>query len=445
MSTGLLEEAVGGDPVTLTVGTVALPGSAVGPVTVRRGRTDPDERFAAATLSTTVDAGALTAPPELGDSVQLTLTAAAAAYFGITTAARTRFVGRVTDTDVTPGARITGPPRYGLVAAGVRARLEVKVGDVPWPAELDGARATAILTAAAARLPELTVTAGSPGTVTVFARDVDAQPASGLLDELAESTGGELLELRNGSVTWRDAASRTNVAAALTLDAGNVLAGTSWSQRLAGLVTDLELGYSAADPQPAVRVVDTAAEGRVGAFEARQRSQLADEAAAQSRAVDVVGRRSRPRWRIESLGVDALHTLPVPTAAALLEADVAVLVALTGFPAVGPFTQARLWLEGWTETLTRDGYRFELDVTDYAATATAPRWADVPTAVLWQQGNRTDPWYLRRWPATVPAELSWLGAVGWDPGQVDAGRWADEPADVTWSAVSATQTWATTT
>lgn len=404
---GLVERAVGGAPVELRVAGVAVPAAALGPVTIRHGRRDLDSRPSAATLTAVLDAAGLDPLPGLGATVTVELTAAAVAAFGVT-GSRRRFTGRVSDLRVAPVVGVHGPARLTLVAVGTRARLGVlRVGDVPWPVELDGARAGRVLAAAAALDPSLLVPAGqqTPGTVRVLARDVDRLPALRLLDELAADTGGELVETRAGELAWRDAAARTNALPAVTLTARDALARTTWSLDARGMVNRLSVAYGdepAGGRQAEVETSDPVAAGVHGWSEARHATQLADLAAAASRATEVVGRRSRPRWTVDGLTVELVRGVPPATAGALLGLDQGSLVAVTGLPTTGPTSSSRLWVEGWTEQLTRDHWTLAFDVVDYAAAAPPPRWADVPTRTApsdLEPAARDDPTSTTYWQA----------------------------------------------
>lgn len=426
---GLVEQAIGAAPAKVTIGGTVVTGNGLGPVSIRRGRSRPDDRYAPATASFTVLRSALPALPTLGQSVILELTPEALAHFGASDTARVRFSGRITDAH-------SAPPRRGqaaqvaIVATGNRSRFgQVKIADAPWPAELDGARAARILTLANGQDAGITLGVNDPGVYTVLALDIDNADPGALLDQLAADTGGDLVETRAGLVRWADANARGRIASALTLAANDVINDLRFGQVLAGMLNDLRLEYGGAGAF--VQVTDTVAIGAgVGRYASSQTSQISSPADASSRATDLVGRKGRPRWRCDDgLTVDLLRTLDPAQAAALLQADLpAILLTLTGFPAEGPFITGRVWVEGWTETLTRDHWRLALDVSEYGETAPAPRWADVPTSYTW---------------ATMPADLSWLGAVSWYPGDAGAGRYLDQASDLDWDAVNPALTWAT--
>lgn len=449
---GAVEKAIGAAPVTVRLrGTVGhdatgrivtggdvITGDHVTGVTVTRWRQRPDSRPAPATAQIDLSAAAFgpyaAALPDLGDTVAVQLTPQALAWAGLpaTDGARWRFLGRVTDADSIPGTP-RRPPVVRLVAVGPQANTGAKIGAAPWAAQLDGPRASAILAALVAIEPPsdefVAVGAVDPGAVQVLAQDIDATPARQLLEDLAADSGGELVELRDGTLVWHDANHRRGAVPVVELWAANIMAAPAWRKQLTGLVNDVTLGYGAASPQATVEVVDTVAADAVGRFDATRATQLATSAAASSRATDLVGRWGRPRWRLEAFTVDLIRTIDPARAAKLLGLTFGQLLAVDGLPAAdGTASVARLWVEGATESISRQAWRLQLHASDYGLTGPAPLWADVPTGVTW---------------ADVDPSLSWLGAVGWWPGDASAGRWVDVAADLTWADTDPATTWAT--
>lgn len=437
MPLGLLELFAGGKPLTVTLDGLALDNDKLGPVSIVRGRASAEERPKATVVSFAVKAEALVALPELGDPVVVDLSDDLLDALGGGEEHRRRFTGTVTDAAIRPSAEIVT-----IVAAGDRSRAaRVPIGDVPWPAELDGARATRILAALVAADPTFDVLPGDPGTVTVLARDVDRQPAAALLDDLAAFTGGDAWETRAGELTWRDARSRSDLAPGLTLDASNVLVDPEFTKSLDGLVTDLTVYYGP-DPQASIRLRDTAAP--ITTLAAQVSTPLATASDAQAYATEVVGRRSRPAWSVPALGVDVLRTLDPAQRLALLAAEPGLLVALTGMPTTAPFSASQLWVEGWRETYTRQSWRFAISVTPRGLTGAQARWIDVPATYVpaAAPGDPLPAPQPMTWAAQPFAGLSWIAVAGWwTDEEITLGRWADVPANVRWGNYPAGTTW----
>jgi hypothetical protein len=441
-----LYEFAGGDPLVMTLAGLDVASGAIGPVTIFRGRRTADVRPGPSVLSASLRASLLPALPELGDAVTVDLGPDMLAALGDPAGVSRRFTGTVTDAAIRPTTDIVT-----IMAAGPRSRAaRVPIGDTPWPAELDGVRADRIFAALLAADPTFVIGPTDPGVVTVLARDVDARPAAELLDELAAHTGGDAWETREGALIWTDARGREDELPSLTLVAGNVLVDPEFSKNLDGLVTHLTVGYGLPvfDPgdgsttQALVVMVDETAP--ITALAARVSTQIASEDDALAYATEVVGRRSRPRWRVPALAVDVLRTLDDPDQrAALLALDSGSLVALSGMPTLLPFTASQLWVEGVREEYTVTNWRVTLSVSPRGLTGPQNRWADIPTtypAPTELDPNNREP---MTWDAPAFAGLSWLAVTGWWTEEVvDLGRWVDVPANRLWSEYHPTITWA---
>lgn len=437
---GLLASTLGGpDVLRVTVaGQLLDPGDYGGAVTITQGRQNAGQQPEPGTCSLTAVTSRLDRLPTIGDALDVELGPDALAWAGLAgaaaDAARVRFTGHVTDVAALPDRRGT-PATVRLVATTRRARLgRVLVGQTPWPVELDGARAARILADVG---PAIGAPVGQvdAGQALVLARDVDRQPALQLLADLATSTGATLVELRDGTLVWHDAEHRRLAATDVTLTAAQVFASVTAKQSLAGLVNDLTLTYGTAPvdgegqqagDRPTLQLVDQPSVELFGPFGAKLDTQLADAEQAAAWLQLQLGRRSRPVWELDGLAVDLLRTVSPATAGALLQLQHADLLAVGGFPESGPFATARLWVEGWTESLTRSSWTLNLATSDYGRTGPAPRWVDVPRHVSWADAGA----------------LTFLQAAGWDPGTVSQGRWIDAPASVRWQNIDPAVTWA---
>lgn len=438
-----LSEFAGGPPLTMILAGVELPEAAIGPVRIIHGRTSADVRPPPSTLSVQLVAELLPELPELGDALRCELSDEMLAALGLAAPelARVRFVGTVTDAGVLPARGVVE-----VTAAGPKARAALyPIGDIPWPAELDGDRAERILTALVEADPTITVGTIDPGTVTLLGRDVDRQPAASLLDDLAAYTGGDCWETRAGELTWHDARHRSDVTPAVELAARHVLVDPRFTKNLDGLVTDLTVGYGLPvfDPldgsttQATVRVADTTAP--IPQLASRVSTPIESTADATAYAIGVVGRRSRPRWRVPNLEVDVLRTLDDTARDALLVVEASVLLRLVGLPTAAPYGTAQLWLEGWTETYSRRAWRMSLAVSPRGLTGAQARWIDVPGT--WQPDPLLPATAPLTWLSDPFAGYSWIGTAGWWTDDLPGDRWADVPAGLRWGTYPATTEW----
>lgn len=433
---GLLDKFAGGPALAVELAGDVLDLTQVGPVNVQRGRASPDARPGPSTCSFHVKASALPALPELGDALVVELTDALLTVLGAGPEHRRRFTGTVTDVSIAPHAEVVT-----VVGTGPKGRAaRIPIGDVPWPAELDGSRADRILAALLAVDPAFEVLPADPGTVTVLARDVDRQPAAALLDELAAYTGGDVWETRDGALIWRDARSRSDADPALTLAAANVLVDPVFVKNLDGLVTDLTVRYG--EPETDLRIIDTAAS--ITTLATSVGTRLATEADALAYATEVVGRRSRPRWQVPALALDVLRSIDPAQRLALLAAEPGLLVELTGMPTTAPFAATQVWVEGFRESYTRDSWQVVLSVSARGLTGAQARWIDVPETYLpeAEPGEPVPAAEPLTWTSAPFEGLSWIAAAGWWTDQeITSGRWADVPANQRWSNYPPETTW----
>ncbi len=239
------------------------------------------------------------------------------------------------------------------------------------------------------------------GTVLVNARDVDRQNALGLLVELATDARGLVLDRRDGRLDYADADDRRGAPVAITLDDSEVLVGSEWATSVDGLVNIANLGYGSGDTQLTVQVLAQDSVDAYGASEWSRGTQLASHDAARRLAARTVGLQSRPAYVMPQLSLDVLASLT--TAAqrtAALALDVSSLVAVTDFPTSGPLTTGQLWVEGYTEQLTRRSWRLDLTVSSFTAGGAGLTYADLPDALTYDQ---------------VPDDVTQLSAWGYDP------------------------------
>lgn len=393
--------------------------------TIRHGRADPGTQPTASTLSCQIR-GALPAGVDIGSPVTLTAELDGQLF--------PRFVGAVSDLATGWGASIDDPVAE-LVAVGPLATMGRKIiGDTPWPAELDGARvARVIALAGAVTDPART----DPGTVSLLARDVDAQPALELAQRAAVDGAGELWESLDGAVLYADANHRRAAPISLEVDSCTTPLGVRWQKTLEGLVNDVRIRYGPApegSEQAELRQTRPASITEHGTYGASLTTQLLDVAAAQVRADVILARQSDPAWLLSGLDLDlelltrALDpTDDLATSLAVLGLELHDLLSLTGLPAGSPYTSALLFVEGWVEQVAWGAWRISLVVSDYCRTAPPPRWNDVHPGWTW---NTLDP------------GLTWDGATCLPPYQ-SLGRWVDVPSTTRWDTVPAGTTWNT--
>jgi hypothetical protein len=422
----LLDRKLGTGSLLVKVNGTPLQLSETGTVTIRHGRSKPDGQPDASSCSLVSKAAIL---PEVGQTLTVELGPSAIASFGTVAAATPRFVGRITTAQLVPEpGDQSRRRRVNITATGQLASLGRQlVGDAPWPQETDGARVARLLALATG----VTVGVVDSGTVQVLPRDVDRQPILKLAQEIATDADGVLHQLRNGNITYHDADHRQVVPLSVELLPSEVLWPVVWQQDLDGMVNDLTVGYGAAEPQAEVRETDAAAIASHGLYAARVATQLADLAAADAYALLTIARRGRPWWDLSTVSTDLVRGLGTaselhPHAAKLLALELGDLCQITSWPSSGPQQLGRLWVEGWTETITPTSWRMVLSVTPYGRTGPPARWLDVNATTTW---------------ATF-GPLTWAQLASWDAGLTVTGLWRGAPSATSWATAPAA-TWAT--
>lgn len=395
---------------------------------IKHGRDDVDSQPEAstATLDLSFDTSDEDLPPavEVGSTLETEIVLA-----GVHTP---RFVGTITDIAIgwddqgedTPNAAVVQIIASGPLAAAGRT----VVGDVPWTQELDGSRVSRIFDAAGFPLSPAT---SDPGTVQILARDVDAQPALGLAQEVAQSASGIVWETRTGEIRYADSSHRRRTTASLDLDACDVLVSPTWKRDTQGIVNDVSIGYGVAPEggeQPRYLDSRPTSIDRYGTYAISTSTQLAALADAQAMGTLLLTRNSSPVWLLVELPVD-VAALDLVRTNELLALDMHDLIGFTGMPIVGtlPSTTA-LWIEGWSETLAYGSHDLTLFVSGFCRTVPPPRWDDVAPSMTWDT----------------------IGTLTWDDAAClgplpSYGRWADVPASLRWDRVDPSITWDTWT
>lgn len=376
------------------------------------GRDDTDTQPDAATARVTFDdPNAVTAAAvTVGDRWQIVARVAGAEL--------PRFTGTVVDVTVDHAEQRTTVTAADELAALGRRRI----GDEPWPAELDGARIARILTLAdvdqdargawadqagagswAEQPPADTWLSArgvrvDPGTVTILPRDVDAQPVAALLRDTAGDAGGLVYVDRAGRIIYRDADHRVDHGEQLPVDACLLVDEAVFARGLTGMVNSLRVGYGdSTGEQQQVAVVDTDSIAAYGRFDVYRGTMLAYAADADTLARRYISFRRVPRWTAPALLVDtALLDELTPTTRGLLAATVSTELTLTGVGAPAPVPDPwPLIVEGGTDTITAGGLVVELRVSDRRQTIRGVSWAEQPAG--------------RRW-VDVPPALTWFEA-----------------------------------
>jgi hypothetical protein len=342
-----------------------------------------------------------------------------------------RFVGKITDINQgwdDAGAATPEQVTLDVIATGALADLGRRVvGAAPFGQQLDGARVAAVMAAAGITLDPLY---SDPGTVQILPRDIDAQPALDVAAEAATASGGIVWATRDGLVRYADANHRKGTAAALTLDACDVLVTPTWARTTAGLVNDVSIGYGVAPEgadQPRYTAARQDSKDIYGVYGFEATTPLAALADASAMGQLLLVRNRVPVWIMSELPVD-MDGLSADDTTALLGLDMHALIGLTGLPATGPTTPTNtsLWVEGWTEALAWRVHDFVLTVSGYCRTVPPPQWDNLASSLTWD--------------TVTPPAMTWDDATCTGP-LPSENRWNDVPASQRWDQLATSVTW----
>ena len=319
-----------------------------------------------------------------------------------------RFAGTLVDISVDHAAGTT--TLVGTDQLGSLAR--VKVGDEPWPAELDGARIERILDLAGvdldgagpwtdavgswaaavgtwriARVPHV-----DGGTVTMLPRDVDRKSVLELLTQTATDAAGVFWVDRGGIFHYQDADHRPREPET-TIDACVFVDDAVFTKGTAGMVNRLVLRYG--DPEASVTVEDGTSSERYGLFDVSRTTDLQNGTDADAIARKIVSWRRLPRWSAPALVFDSASTLGDPDDVGwVLSATTSSPFALTGIaeplPAGGETSY--LVVEGGRDRF--EGGRLQVDLVCSSLFQTRPAtvWADVPAGDTWATVDQSATW-----------------------------------------------------
>lgn len=358
------------------------------------------------------------------------------------------FTGRVTDLEARYDRALGGGSLVAdLTARSFPADLQNnRIGDEPWPVEQLGDRVDKILQLAGGDVSAI-VDPTISGILVTY-RDVDSQPAAGLISELAASAAGVAwsaahittgpyywledpdrraslysLQLIDGLVEIVDAGASDD---AITLSASNVLLDPlRWVQQIADIgtradITWLEQGVDD-DGKPTTTerhqvVIDHDIEQQYGTRGISLSTQLQSSADAASVAQRMLARVEQVGWRLTGVQwdqrfEDTIDQLELKTTLNLLDGTVRIghLAQIDNIPAWAPLPdRLTAYIEGghyeYTHTIVdgRDSGSWSLELTLTQGTG-------IGVSVPW---NALDPTWT--WAMFDPA-ISWTDLIGVGP------------------------------
>ena len=311
--------------------------------------------------------------------------------------------------------------RVELDATGAVAILGRRpVGDEPWPQETSTARATRILELSGVPYQ---VDTSAATTVQVNPRDIDAQTALDVLDELAGDTAAAVVDTPDGRVlfqplearsrpvfavrwqdfppddtwadfdaatTWADLGYRSPASEVpLVLPSGAVGFEPEWKSTAGAIINSVRIGYGVPTEgaeQSSVSGQDDASIARYGRRHFGNDSQLARLTDAQAVVSRVMSTRAWERWAMGSVDV-YVDALDEPTRAAVAGLRCGDWVRVDDLPQPAPAISWAGICEGWAyrEWVSGDTRHagWTLALSDPLLSLAAMVWADFPPAFTW--------------------------------------------------------------
>jgi hypothetical protein len=342
------------------------------------------------------------------------------------------FSGTVTDAVVTPAAE-WGALQIDGTATDVSSELANDyIGDEPWLKESVAQRVARIVALSNSGVPVRIDPALQP--VQVSWRDVDAQPVMGLLQDLAQTTGGVLWpvnHLTTGAYLWMEDTRDRAAVRELEL-AGDAIVIVSTSDRpvfvmtacdilldpitLASTVKDVLTSVSVTWleqtldedglPAPTERTVtsrDTAAMDLYGLRSMSVSTELATEADAIEIANRHLARSRAADWRVAgytldtSILDDAVSVSDTDRMAALMSlldatSRVGLPLSVTELPSWLPSTVGGVYVEGGSYDFTDGYWRLTLNISPGTAAGRSVTWEELDPAWKWNQFDASISW-----------------------------------------------------
>lgn len=339
-------------------------------------------------------------PPEIGDRFRISLTDELATDLDLDADQAARFTGEVTDVLIEPERKL-----YTITAVGRLGRIRRRTVDgTRWPVEDDGARVERILQVAA---PDAEISIGA-GSVDLIVPP-EPTPAGQLLDLVADSTLGQVVEQIDGLIRWDPKNARRGATPVLELSASQIDRAIRWEQRVGDVVNEVTVSYGVSNA--IVQARDPYSIDRLEAYAVSVTTALTNKSDAQSLGSYLVGRRAEPIWQLPTLLVDlTTERVDDDLLADLLILQHGDLISLTGIPAGSPYPASTdVFVEGVVESAEYVGggeyvWRRTFAVSDPRLSGVAIRWIDILPGDTWVEIDPTLSW-LDLATVTDPADL----------------------------------------
>lgn len=298
------------------------------------------------------------------------------------------WAGRVSDLQIVRGGNPTAVT-IGVTAVGEITEVEnVSVGDTPWLSETITNRIDRIVSLIPVPVSDFSVSRDSLDFVFVTPRDVDSQPALGLLREFAAMTSAICWPVASFGArnhVWIERTSRRlaplwdgtrETISACTMDAEAIAIGQSSDKVITiSEVSWIDIGI---DPDPDVErvasIVDITGAELYGTNSYRVNTQLMNENDALGLAQDVIDQATASSWSVSGMTFDTRWVDNTDGNAQILLMTLldsaqrpATLLTITDLPEWFPVEIGQGFVEGGTIEYVDGAWRFDLTISSKAA------------------------------------------------------------------------------
>lgn len=196
--------------------------------------------------------------------------------------------------------------------------------------------------------------------------DTTGQTSISLMQQVSATDGGALFDARDGTLTYQGRDVRYLAAAVLSLSMADHEVEADYSPKLDRSALLNDVTAISANERISARAFDASSRDEYGLHQESLELATNDEDEILGAAWWRVNTYAEPTPRVPTLSVEILP-LSTVRQALMLTLDIGSRVTVTNLPVQAAASSADYFVEGYTETITPESYRFTLNVTDGSA------------------------------------------------------------------------------
>jgi len=200
---------------------------------------------------------------------------------------------------------------------------------------------------------------------------------------------GVFWETGNSEIRFYDSERRSDITPDITIQPEQVISDWVASQAVDSIINIASITYD--NPQKKIAAYNLDSVNQYGVYSFSQTIPLSNDIQAETLANRLVANGNEPRFITDDLRIDiASEAFNNTATAAVLALDVNSVVDVS--PISIPGLPTRMYLEGWTETISAASYRFNMNLSDIRLTRPPQQWEDVPPLLTWAGTDPTLSW-----------------------------------------------------